>query len=293
MIRSMTGYGRAEHNTPAGRWSIELRSVNHRYCEISLRLPRFVQHLENRVRTYLQDNLVRGKVTASLNFEGQLSPDATSLHLDLPLLDRYHSLLLEIKTRYKLDAALDVRTLATMPDVFLWDGGAGDDEGPWIEIEKLLAKGCAEIARMKDQEGAALAKDLKARTALILTDLDDVEVRAPIRIEDARRRLTERLGQLLESGTIDPNRLAQEVALYVDRMDVTEECVRLRAHCHHFSELLDASPSAGRKLNFLSQEMHREGNTIGSKSNDSLISHKSMSIKEEVEKIREQIQNIE
>ena len=293
MIRSMTGYGRAEHVAAQGRWSVELRSVNHRYCEISLRLPRFAQHLENRVRTYLQDALVRGKITANVNFEGQLSTEASSLHLDFPLMDRYHALLTEAKTRYKLDAPIDVRTLATLPDVFLWDAGAGDDEGPWAELEKALEKGCREITRMKDQEGGALAKDLRQRVNSVLTDMEAVEVRAPLRIEEARKRLGERLAQLLEGGSIDPNRLAQEVALYVDRMDCTEECVRLRAHCNHFNELLDAVPSAGRKLNFLSQEMHREANTIGSKGNDSVISHKVLQIKEELEKIREQIQNIE
>ena len=289
----MTGYGRAELVEGAGRWSVELRSVNHRYAEISLRLPRFVQQLENRARALIQDRLARGKITASVAFEGQVSPDAAGLRLDLPLLDRYHQLLLEVKERYRIQPPPDLRILMALPDILIWDTAAGDDEGPWASLERLLDLGCREIIRMKEQEGAALLLDLKGRLGLILREVEDIEARVPIRVEEARKKLSDRLSQLLDTGSIDPNRLAQEVAVYVDRMDSTEECVRLRAHCAHFSELLEASPSAGRKLNFLIQEMHREANTIGSKATDPTLSQRVLLIKEELEKIREQIQNIE
>jgi uncharacterized protein (TIGR00255 family) len=146
---------------------------------------------------------------------------------------------------------------------------------------------------MKDQEGATLLSDFKARVDAILKDLSEIEKRAPLRAGEASTRLKERLSQLLEPGQVDPGRLAQEVAIYVDRMDCTEECVRLKAHIGHFEAMLHESPSAGRKLNFLIQEMHREINTIGSKANDPSMNQIVLRMKEELEKIREQIQNIE
>jgi uncharacterized protein (TIGR00255 family) len=293
MIRSMTGYGRAEIHHSTGRWSVELRSVNHRFCEISLRLPRFVQQLEGRARTCIQDKLMRGKITATVGFEGTVAQDATGLRVDLALLDRYHAILQEVRTRYGIAENPGLSTLVGLPDVLVWDGGGGDDDTYWEAVEQTLLAGCAEITRMKETEGKALMADLKARVDAIQTDLKEVEKRAPVRIEDARKRLQEKLSQILEGGTVDPARLAQEVAIYVDRLDCTEECVRLGAHCKHFDELLLATPSAGRKLNFLLQEMHREVNTIGSKANDPSIQQTVLRMKEELEKLREQIQNVE
>jgi uncharacterized protein (TIGR00255 family) len=293
MIRSMTGYGRAEISTEAGRWSAEIRSVNHRFCEISLRVPRFVQHLEQKARTLVQDRLARGKVTVSVNFEGQASPEAGGLRVDTALLDRYFALLGEVRERYGLTEPVKLETLASLPDVLVWDVAGAEESLVWPALERVLEAACREIGRMKDQEGGALAADLRLRLGLVLKDLADIEVRAPLRVEEAQRRLSDRLAQLMGNGPVDPNRLAQEVAIYVDRLDCTEECVRLRAHCDHFEELLKATPSAGRKLNFLIQEMHREANTIGSKAVDTLMGQKVMNIKEELEKLREQIQNIE
>lgn len=294
MIRSMTGFGRAELSDSLGRWSLEIRTVNHRYCEISLRLPRFAQHLEGKVRAVLQDRLMRGKISANINFEGQGAGDAAGLKLDFAILDRYHALLTEARARYGMSSSVDMRTLAQLPDVWVWDAGSGDGDSLWPTLEKLTEAGCKDIIRMKDQEGASLAEDLRKRVGFMLNELEQVEKRAPLRVEEARARLADRLNQLLDaSGPVDPNRLAQEVAFYVDRLDCTEECVRLRAHCKHFEELLAASPSAGRKLNFLIQEMHREANTIGSKANDPSLSQHSINMKEELEKLREQIQNIE
>ncbi|HVP39463.1 MAG TPA: YicC/YloC family endoribonuclease [Candidatus Saccharimonadales bacterium] len=293
MIRSMTGYGRAELTDGTGRWTAEIRSVNHRFCEISLRLPRFVQHLEQRARTLLQDRLMRGKITVNVVFEGQAAPDAGGLRLDIPLLDRYFALLAEVRERFHLAEPVSLATLAGLPDVLVWEAPGGDDAAGWPSLERVLELAGKEITRMKELEGGALASDFRQRLGMILGDLGEVEARAPVRIEEAQRRLQERLGQLLSNGPVDPGRLAQEVAIYVDRMDCTEECVRLRTHCDHFEKLIGAAPSAGRRLNFLLQEMNREANTIGSKASDAVITQKVMCIKEELEKLREQIQNIE
>ncbi|MBI5838246.1 MAG: YicC family protein [Candidatus Eisenbacteria bacterium] len=294
MIRSMTGYGRAEVAEQGGRWSAEIRSVNHRFFEISLRLPRFAQQLEHRARALLQERLVRGKITVTVSFEGEASPDAGGLKLDTALMDRYFHLLEEARARYGLKDPVSLSTLAGLPDVLVWDVAGGDEAAAWPALERVLEAACKEILRMKDQEGSSLTADFRHRIELVLASLAVVEQRAPLRIDEAKKRLEDRLTQLLgPNGVVDPNRLAQEVAMYMDRMDCTEECVRLRAHCDHFEELIKGPSSAGRRLNFLIQEMNREANTIGSKASDSVLSQRVMDIKEELEKLREQIQNIE
>jgi uncharacterized protein (TIGR00255 family) len=186
-----------------------------------------------------------------------------------------------------------MRTLAQLPDVFTWEHTALSDEESWALIKNVIEKACDNMEAMKSREGQALAKDLEQRLQILRAHLDQISVRAPFRPAEARERLMGRVQTLLGDVEMDPIRIAQEVALMADRLDCTEECVRLSAHIDQFRSLADGHELAGRKLNFLLQEMNREANTIGSKSNDVEITRAVIVIKEEIERLREQVQNVE
>jgi len=202
-------------------------------------------------------------------------------------------LLEQLRTRYQIDSGLDLKTLAGLPDVFSWEHTALSDEETWELVEDVVARSCDNMNAMKAREGEALARDFEKRLALIRTQLDRVVERAPLRPAEAKERLMTRLRPLLADVEMDPARIAQEVALMADRLDCTEECVRLSAHLDQFRSLSDGPEMAGRKLNFLLQEMNRETNTIGSKGNDVEIAHAVIVMKEELERLREQVQNVE
>jgi len=292
MIRSMTGYGTAEVEHDGQRLSAEIRSVNHRYCEVSIRAPRVVTLFEDRIRSLVQNRFSRGKFSLSITWAG-VGDRGEVLKLNESVADRYVALLEQIRERYHLTTGLDVRTLATLPDLFSWEHDALSDDETWNLVEKVVEGACDNMEAMKLREGSALAKDFKTRLALLRQHLDQVSVRAPLRPQEAKERLTSRLQSLLADVEMDPIRLAQEVAILADKLDCTEECVRLAAHIDQFRGLIEGPEAAGRKLNFLLQEMNREANTISSKSNDVEMTHSAIAIKEEVERLREQVQNVE
>jgi len=292
MIRSMTGYGSAELERDGQRLSAEMRSVNHRYCEVSIRAPRLVSMFEDQIRQLLQERFSRGKINVAISWGGA-GESGEMLTLNLPVVERYVALLQQLRDRYRLDSGLNVGTIATLPDVFTWEHTALSDEQTWSLVKALLDKACDNMNAMKAREGDALARDLEQRLRIIRTELDRVVERAPLRPLEAKERLTSRLKVMLEDVEMDPARVAQEVALMADRLDCTEECVRLSAHLDQFRSLIEGPELAGRKLNFLLQEMNREANTIGSKANDVDIAHAVIVIKEEVERLREQVQNVE
>ena len=210
-----------------------------------------------------------------------------------PVADRYVALLDQLRQRYHIDHGLDLKTLAALPDIFEWEHSALSDEETWALVKQLVLGACENMNAMKAREGEALAKDLDARLQVIRRHLDVVVERAPVRPNEAKDRLMTRLKPLLGDVEMDPVRIAQEVAIMVDRLDCTEECVRLAAHLDQFRSLIEGAELAGRKLNFLLQEMNREANTIGSKSNDVEITRSVIVIKEEIERLREQVQNVE
>jgi len=215
------------------------------------------------------------------------------LRLNEPVADRYVALLDQLRQRYHIDHGLDLKTLAALPDIFEWEHSALSDEETWALVKQLVLGACENMNAMKAREGEALAKDLDARLQVIRRHLDVVVERAPVRPNEAKDRLMTRLKPLLGDVEMDPVRIAQEVAIMVDRLDCTEECVRLAAHLDQFRSLIEGAELAGRKLNFLLQEMNREANTIGSKSNDVEITRSVIVIKEEIERLREQVQNVE
>ena len=292
MIRSMTGYGSAEVERDGQRLTAEIRSVNHRFFEVSIRAPKLVSLFEDQIRQVIQERFSRGKIMLSITWSGA-GETGEVLKVNELVVDRYVKLLEELRGRYQLDGGLSLETLATLPDVFTWEHTALTDEETWTLIENLVGRACDNMNGMKAREGQALARDLDGRLKIIRDELDKISARAPLRPPEARERLMGRVQSLLGDVEMDPIRIAQEVALMADRLDCTEECVRLAAHIDQFRALIEGGELAGRKLNFLLQEMNREANTIGSKANDVEIAHGVVVIKEELERLREQVQNVE
>jgi uncharacterized protein (TIGR00255 family) len=292
MIRSMTGYGSAELERDGQRLTAEIRSVNHRFCEVSIRAPRLISMFEDQIRQLIQEKFSRGKITVGISWSG-VGESGEVLSLNVPVVERYVSLLTQLRDRYRLSAELNVGTLATLPDVFTWEHTALSDEQTWALVKTLIEKACENMNAMKAREGEALARDLDKRLGILREELNRVVERAPFRPLEAKERLMTRLKAMLDDVEMDPARIAQELALMADRLDCTEECVRLSAHLDQFRSLMEGQELAGRKLNFLLQEMNREANTIGSKANDVEIAHAVVIIKEELERLREQVQNVE
>jgi len=292
MIRSMTGYGSAEFERDGQRLTAEIRSVNHRYCEVSVRAPRLVSAFEDQIRLLVQERYSRGKFNLSITWSGA-GETGEVLKLNETVADRYVGLLQQLRERYQLDSAISVQTLAALPDLFAWEHTALSDEETWALLKNVIGKACDNMEAMKAREGDALTRDFEQRLDLLREQLDLISERAPLRPLEAKQRLLTRLQPLLDDVEIDPIRLAQELALMADRLDCTEECVRLAAHIDQFRSLIAGSELAGRKLNFLLQEMNREANTIASKSNDVTMTRAVIVIKEETERLREQVQNVE
>jgi len=292
MIRSMTGYGSAERATKQGLLTAELRSVNHRFCEISLRLPRAESGLEGRVRQFLTERLSRGKLTLSVSWEG-FESEGGRLRVDHEAARQYLAAAMELKEKYNLVGEVDVRGLLTLPDVLAWDKPQADDDALWADLGPVLEAAVTNMATMKEREGTSLTTEFNKRLARIEELVGKAEIRAPLRPAEAQERMMSRLKPLLGDVPVDPTRLAQEIAYLAERLDCTEECVRLRAHIAQFRSLFTDAEPAGRKLNFLLQEMNREVNTLGSKGNDPALSAIVIELKDEVEKLREQVANVE
>ena len=292
MIRSMTGYGSAELERSGQRLTAEIRSVNHRFCEVSVRGPKVALAFEDQIRQLIQDRFSRGKFNLTITWVGS-GDQGEVLRLNESVAQRYVDLMSQLKSRFNLSGEIDLSTVAQLPDLFSWEHTAMSDEESWALVRDIVESSCVNMNLMKDREGAALTRDFDKRLTAIRTELDKVSERAPLRPQEAKDRMVARIKPLLDDVEMDPIRIAQEVALLADRLDCTEECVRLAAHLDQFRHLIEGPELAGRKLNFLLQEMNREANTIGSKANDVGIGHAVIVIKEEIERIREQVQNVE
>ena len=292
MIRSMTGYGSAEVERSGQRVSAEIRSVNHRFCEVSIRGPKVALLFEEQIRRVVQDRYSRGKFNLTISWSGA-GERGEVLKLNDDVARRYVDLMSDLKTRYGLSGDVDLATVAGLPDLFTWEHSSMSDEESWEVLEVVVNQACDSMTLMKDREGKALARDFELRLGVIRRELDTVVERAPLRPLEAKERMLNRIKPLLDDVEMDPVRIAQEVAMLADRLDCTEECVRLSAHLEQFQHLIDNDEMAGRKLNFLLQEMNREANTIGSKANDVTIGRAVIVMKEEIERIREQVQNAE
>ncbi|MEW5762180.1 MAG: YicC/YloC family endoribonuclease [Bacillota bacterium] len=291
MLRSMTGYGRGEALAGGRRFTVEVRALNHRFCEINIRLPRYLLALEERMRRLVAAHIARGRVDVYLSVEeGESNLNAVKVDKGLAL--AYYKALEELKSVLGLQDAVKLEHLVGLPQLIVTDPSPAEAEAWWPAVAEALEAALAALAAAREAEGQALGRDLAARLARMEEIVARVGQRAPEVPVAYRRRLSERVAEL-GGGVVDPVRLAQEVALLAERADITEELVRLRSHLARARECLEGEGPVGRRLDFLAQEMFREINTAGAKAQDEVIAGLVVEFKTELEKVREQMQNIE
>ena len=292
MLKSMTGFGKAEGETSLGRVFAESRSINHRYCDISIKLPRRLAPFETRIKEMIRSEVSRGRVDASLRLDA-IGEGKLQLNVDLHLAEQYYKALMTLKEKLQLEEEITLGLLAGAKDLITAKEEMEDVEPYWQEIVPILKQSLKAMDDMKRWEGELLAKDLQQRLERIHGELENIKQQFPSRLNTYWNRLHERLRSFLGGAEVDYARFQQEVAFLAERTDITEEIVRAESHLTQFSTLLKSEESVGRKMDFLLQEIHREVNTISAKANDAEISQRIVEIKSELEKIREQVQNIE
>ncbi|MEM1270320.1 MAG: YicC/YloC family endoribonuclease [Bacteroidota bacterium] len=287
---SMTGFGRGEAVNGRTRATVEIRSVNNRYCEVSVYQPRDLAEHEGTIVRLVKDRLQRGKVQVRISTEAAQSGSAAA-HVDAEAVLAIKATLDAVREAAGIDLPVSLPELMAYQDRFILEESM-DEEPAWPAVQDALHAALDAIVSMRHTEGEILKADLAERLSAIETEAAAVETRAPERVEEGRQKLIDRLEELIADERVDEARLNVEIAVLADRLDITEELVRLASHIEVFRETMKTDEPVGRKLNFLSQEMNREINTIGSKANDADIAHRAVTMKEELEKIREQVQNI-
>ena len=292
MLKSMTGYGKSESLTESGKILVEIRSVNHRYGEISVKLPRQFMPLEGEIKKRVTDRFKRGKIDIFINFE-QPAAAAAAPRVNFAMAKAYHETLVALNHHLGLYDPIPLSFILAQKEVLSLQETAPDLEGISEALFSTLSDAMESFGEMRVREGEALSAEISSRICMVSGLVESVAARAPVAVAANVQRLKERLAKLLADVQLDEMRLAQEVALIADRMEITEEPVRLRSHFKQFDSLLALDEPAGRKLDFLLQEMNREVNTIGSKANDAAIAAIVVELKSEMEKVREQVQNIE
>ena len=293
MISSMTGFGRGEAHVDGYTATVELKSVNSRFCEVSIRLPRAVAERENDIQRLVKSSFSRGRINVQIQLEALAGSDSVP-RIDQDVATAYRKLLDELRAATGIDDPVRLDHLLKFSDIFTTeDESVLSVEETWTAVSTALAEASEAMQAMREREGIALEKELLERVTEIETNLIVVQEQAPSRLPSANERLRSRLAEILEDERIDNERIEFEMAMLADKLDIREECVRLRSHIDIFREALADQEPVGRKLNFLSQEMNREINTIGSKANDAGLSHVVVKMKENLEKIREQIENVE
>jgi uncharacterized protein (TIGR00255 family) len=292
MLKSMTGFGRAEGATTLGKVVVESRSVNHRYCDINIKLPKRLSLFENRVKEIVRSQVSRGRIDVSLRLDG-VGEERVQLSVDLDLAEQYYRVLRDLKERLQLKDEVTLGLLAGAKDLITAKEESGDIEPYWQEVLPILKQSFKNMDDMKRLEGESLTKDLQQRLEHIAQQLQIIKQQFPSRLKATFTRLHDRLRSLLEGMETDPLRFQQEVGFLAERMDITEEIVRGESHLAQFGTLLGGNEPVGRKMDFLLQEINREINTVSAKANDAEISQNVVEIKSELEKIREQVQNIE
>jgi len=288
----MTGFGRGDGETTLGKVFVETRSVNHRYCDINIKLPKRLTPFENRIKEIIRAQVSRGRIDIFLKLDN-LGEENVHLGVNLHLAEQYYQALQSLKESLRLRDKITLELVAGARDVITAKEEIGDLEPFWQEILPILKRSFQDLDDMKRSEGEILLKDLQQRLERIGQQLEEIKDLSPSRLEAYRNRLHERVRSLLGGIDVDPSRFQQEVALLAERTDITEEIVRAESHLAQFITLLKAEEPVGRKMDFLLQEMHREVNTVSAKVNDAEISQRVVEIKAELEKIREQVQNIE
>jgi uncharacterized protein (TIGR00255 family) len=292
MIRSMTAFARIAGGAKEGNWVVEIRSINHRYFDFSVKLPTALGSLETRVRDVVNSGIRRGKVTTGISYD-QGQDQVSTISLNEELVQSYISMGKKLSKKYGIRNEVTVGDFFRLPGILSTEAKVHDPEKDWKSLEKVLKRAMAQMVRSKEEEGRKLAKDILERLRAVRQAVLKIEESSKGRSEAICKKLSERIDQLLAEKEKDPERLHREVAFLAERSDVTEEIVRLKSHLDLFEKRIKEESEAGRELDFLCQELHREVNTIGSKAQLFEIATEVVFIKGEIEKIREQVQNIE
>ena len=292
MIKSMTGYGRAVETVNGREFTVELRSVNNRYLDCSVRLPRILSFAEDAVKQAVKASVSRGKVDVFISMRSE-GGEEVSIQLNKNVLEGYLQAMRQMVSEYGITDDISVSVVSRLPEVFIVDKPQVDEEQLQSDLMQVVNKALAGYDAMRSAEGAALDKDLRTRGNTILSYVAKVEEGNGKTVSDYRTRLENKLREVLENTNIDESRILTEAAIFADKVAVDEETVRLRSHLEQMNTMLDGGGAVGRKLDFLLQEMNREANTIGSKCTDVNLARVVVDIKAELEKIREQTQNIE
>ena len=292
MIKSMTGFGRCEVTGKVRKITVEMKSVNHRYLDVSIKMPKKLNFFESAIRSELKNYITRGKVDIFITYE-DYSEESGSLKYNKALAAEYLGYLRQMAKEFGLDDDVRVSTLSRYPEVFVMEEQGIDEEELWKDLQSALQGAAENFVKTRVAEGENLLKDLVSKLDVMLGHVDFITERSPKLVQEYKEKLREKVRELLEDVQIDENRLYTEVTIFADKVCVDEELVRLRSHVEGTKKALISGGSIGRKLDFIAQEMNREANTILSKANDLEISARAIELKNEIEKVREQIQNIE
>lgn len=292
MIKSMTGYGRFEGIIKTKKVLVEIKSVNHRYADYNIKVPRSYGFLEERVRKFLSEKVSRGKIDVYVAMESYGEADK-DVALNEPLAESYITALRTLRDKFDLKDDISVSTVARINDIFNTERKMEDAEEIWEVAKMGLEEAAKDFVSMREREGERLYSDLAEKRDNMISFVKEIEKTAPSRVEEYRQRLTSKLEEVLSKTDIDEARILTEAAIFADKVAIDEETVRLNSHFEEFDKIINAPEPAGRKLDFLIQEINREINTIGSKANDLDISKIVVAFKAELEKLREQVQNVE
>jgi uncharacterized protein (TIGR00255 family) len=291
-IASMTGYGRAFRSFNGYNISVELRSVNNRYCDIVSHLPRVILQYEQEVKDLIRQSISRGKINVNISISG-LEVQKLDLKIDETAARGYYQLLQKLCDVIGVKQEINLGYLLNFSDIIIYDSSEKGEEELWEQVKNVLSEAVKNLKKTRIKEGNELAKDISDRVKAMNKTLDKIEKLSKNSSKEELKKLKKRIKTLVDSKNYDSGRLEMEMALIADKIDITEECVRFKSHNKLFLDTLKTGEGGGRKLNFILQEMNREANTISAKTNNVGISHFAVNLKEEIEKIREQVQNIE
>jgi uncharacterized protein (TIGR00255 family) len=290
MIKSMTGYGRGE-NPGKYHWVVEIRSVNHRFLEVFVRLPKPWLFLEDKIKSHIKGKIVRGRVDVFVNLYGENLP--VDIKIDKTLVNNYYKKLMELKGEIGFEGPVSLSLLSLMPNIFNMEEDSPTEQELWESLMPALDDAVENLIKMRIKEGENLWNDLNARLEIIKNKTELIKVRAEVVPEEYKKKLMHNMQKLLSDITLDQERIETEVVIFAERSNITEEIVRLRSHLAQMKGLVDSDESIGKKMDFIAQEMFREANTIAAKASDYCIAKEVIEIKSELEKVREQIQNVE
>lgn len=292
MIKSMTGFGRMEIQKGFRKFNVELKSVNHRYLDTNIRMPKKFNQFEGELRNLIKKYVARGKVDIFITYENSADGEG-SLKYNKSIAAEYVKYFKEMASDFNLDNDMRASTLSRLPEVLTMDECAEDEEELWAGLKETMEGALSSLVKTRTTEGENLKKDILDKLEGMEKLVANIEERSPEIVSEYRAKLTEKVQEVLADSTIDENRMAAEVIMFADKVCTDEEIVRLKSHISHMRDTLEENEGIGRKLDFIAQEMNREANTILSKANDKEVSNYAIGLKTEIEKVREQIQNIE